>query len=344
MTDPALPKFRLTANGGPHEHLIEVASPLQEVDFAQARQWERWIGRWRTSTFADALLQSHQQPSGYSLELAAGAFGAGAPSKLLYRMQRSGEPDLLRSIARGSAAGRWLESLPDPNGLAMEARCDPLWRLLAPTPMTPEELESLRRVNESRRLDPWDLPPASSGLWRKRWSVLCGTWIYRKPVDSGPRGQSWVRFVDIMIELRASLMDGHLPRYFQALHAAAEYWRVVRKASALARLDQVYVVKNKPLQFTLEDYLFCTFGCVAVDLSQSKWEECVERFAADGLWFKLGTQPRTHRAIMVNVDIGVGDDTVESVRARFEAALESCSTTESGTDPGNSPVSDWRPP
>ena len=297
--DFMFPVFRLTSHGGFDEHCVELVACDSDELRAQAKDWRRWISRWRTATYAHCVLLATNAPSGFALEKSGGAAEAGAPGRLLYRMLRSGEPDVVRSIERGSAAGRWLQSVYDPDGLINDVLTDPLWRLLDPTPISDDELDRIEEQNKARRQWALDLPPATSGLWHTRSYRLRGYARWHDP-KQGVRNQRWVGLVIVLIELRRGLNSGDLPRYYLALHTALEFccWP---DDSPQFRLSQPYVINKTKVHFTFHDHLQYNFGRLYTEMRDSAWERYADELG-DGVVFEPDIYAKTHSAYMFFID------------------------------------------
>jgi hypothetical protein len=300
MSDDFLfPVFRLTSHGGFDEHCVELVACDSDELRAQAKDWRRWISRWRAATYAHSALLATKASSGFALEKSAGAAEAGAPGRLLYRMLRSGEPDIVRAIDRGTAAGQWLLSVDDPDGLIKDVLTDPLWRLLDPTPISDDELDRIEEANKARRQWPLDLPPVTSGLWHTRSSRLQNYARWHDPRE-GVRNQRWVGLVIVLIELRRGLNSGDLPRYYQALHTALEF-SCFPDDSPQFRLAQPYVINKVKVHFTVHDHLQYNFGRLYTEMRDAAWERYADELG-DGMAFSPDIDAKTHSAFMFFID------------------------------------------
>lgn len=293
------PVLRLASHGGQDERCVELVSPEPDELAVEATDWRRWIARWRTAAYAHCALHITEARSGHALERANGASTAGAPSRLLYRMLRSGEPDIARSFERGAAAAKWLQKLDDPDGSLIAVLDDPIWRLLDPTPLSDADLDKFGDENKALWKRPFELPPVESGLWHTRASQLRG-FCRSYELDEGVRNQRWVGLAATLIELRRALNSGDLPRYCLAFHTATEF-SYFPDSSLQFRLTQRYFVRKREIHFTVHDHLMHNFGRVFVDMRDAAWERYSEELG-EGVVFRPGKNDRTHDALMFYID------------------------------------------
>ncbi|WP_144289856.1 hypothetical protein [Ideonella sp. A 288] len=186
------------------------------------REAARQIERWQTQALTQALFNSWQVSNGYQLEqklmteISHLDFQIDRP-RLFHRMLASGEPAVLRELARNdSSSAPWirraLSRAPEVEDLLYE----PTWRLLDPTPMSHIE---------------WHL--AAETMQRLAMSVLerrekFAAWVVELPIDQEGRealeyfiprshGSSRWGLLLTLLQLRRWEVHGNLIAYYLQL-------------------------------------------------------------------------------------------------------------------------------